>query len=149
MADNTWMPNTDEGSTAYNERLRRRMLMARIEAGLGGHMQQLRDRLLELGYDKDWGVDKLNALQSGQYDKSKQRDIRPPEIRVLAEACGVSPAFFHTDFSALEEPDLRDEIAALHERLADLAIDVERHYAELKELRDEGRHKEPPGDDPR
>lgn len=148
MADNVSMPNTDDGSRAYNERLRRRMHMARIEAGYGDDMRLLRDRLVELGYVKDWGLEKLRALQSGQYNADKPRNIRPPEVRVLAEACGVSPAFFHADFSALGEREVRDEIDQLHERLADLAIDVERHYAELKELRDEGRRKEPPGDGP-
>jgi hypothetical protein len=126
VSDNPDMPAKDDDADAYNARLRRRMLMARIEAGYGDNIADLRDRLVELGYVKDWGIEKLRALQSGQYSADKPRDIRPGEIKILAEACRVSPAFFHVDLAQLNEPGGSEEI----ERR------VSKHEDQLRELRE-------------
>lgn len=139
----------DDDAAAYHDRLRRRMLMARIEAGYGDDIADLRARLVELGYDEGWRIEKLRALQSGQYNANKPRDIRPGEIAVLAEACGVDVAFFHADFSQLDEPDLRQIVKDLRTDLADLALTVAQQGAELRAFRDQRPPEEPPGDDPR
>lgn len=142
------MPVTDDADD-YNARLRRRMLMARIEAGYGDNIEDLRERLVELGYDDGWSAATLGAMERGRDSRKKPRAIRPEEVPVLAEACGVAPAFFHIDFSQLDKPDLRQAIKDLRTDLADLALTVAQQGAELQAFRDQRPPEEPPGDDPR
>jgi hypothetical protein len=135
-----------------NARLRRRMLMARIEAGYGEKISDLADRLRELGYVDGWSKETLGAMERGRDSRLAARAIRPEEILVLAEACGVSPSFFDADFSrpiAAGEDALRDEISDLRQRLGALATDVARHSLKLEAIHDTDHRTESAEDDPR
>lgn len=127
-------------------RWRRRMLMARIEAGYGERIDDLADRLRELGHVKGWSAETLGAMQRGYHSNRDPRPIQPQEITVLAEACGVSPAFFDIDLAKLAPPDVHAELATLKAQIADLQDGALRAVQAIEELRGKGRPEAPPGD---
>lgn len=81
--------------TVDPEQVRRRIRAARIIAGF----DKVDDLALTLNID---GLkrDTLYEIESGK------RAVRPHELRLIAEACGISPAFFEVDFAHLnaDEP---------------------------------------------
>lgn len=130
----------EDEATAVHELRRRRMKVARFEAGLDT-IDKLALRIAELGYTKDggysgWSADTLGAMERGRYNDGRRRTIQPDEINVLAEACGLPTAFFHADFNALEEPSMRDELNGLKAAVAQLGADVARQAKAMQEHRD-------------
>lgn len=77
--------------------------------------------LAELIDQRNYGAKTLYNLQSGQ----KGKTLRPADCRTIAEALGISPAFFTVDFATLgkeENGSLREEVGALAEAVLQLAI---------------------------
>lgn len=95
------------------EDTRRRIRAARVLAGLE-RVDDLADLIDTQGLRRDT----LYSIEAGK------RPVRPHELRMIAEACGLPYAFFTVDFAALEEgtPDdrfarLEDMIAGVNDRL--------------------------------
>jgi hypothetical protein len=64
------------------------------------------------------------------------------DLALIGRACGVSDAFWTVDFRELEEPSLREEVTALSDQLADLAVVVGRQGEALRAFRDPGQSEE-------
>ncbi|HTJ61554.1 MAG TPA: helix-turn-helix transcriptional regulator [Candidatus Saccharimonadales bacterium] len=133
-----------EDADTRKERLRRRMIAARTVAGLD--QAALVAKIKELGYTRGWGKTTISSMESGG------RTIQPEEIPVLARACGVDELFFYLDFAQLEEPDVREAVAQLEDRVsggfAQIANEMARLEQSLQEHREVGHREEPPAGDP-
>jgi transcriptional regulator with XRE-family HTH domain len=90
-----------ERSEELKERLRRRLVAARVLAGLG--QVELAERIKAMGYARGYSARTIGDMERGE------TSIQPQSIPVLAEACDVTPAFFSIDFRTLEEPDEGDD----------------------------------------
>ena len=131
------MAGQDDQDAERTERLRRRLKAAREIAGLTA---------LELAERLPWGKTSISNMETGK------RPILDHEVRSLAHACGVPPLFFFSvDFSELQEPDLRDELADLRQQIsglraavAEVTAGVAQNARAMREHRVEGHPKQDP-----
>lgn len=98
----------DQEPPDAQEELRRRMRAAMALAGLT--VKQLAARIDGRGYsDKT-----LNNMLG-----DRLRPIEPRDFPVLAQACGLTPAFFTIDFSTIaDDPALAERVEALERQMA-------------------------------
>lgn len=81
---------------------------------LGGMtVELLAEKLAATGHAK-YSAKTLYSMQNGNKGK---RVISPQEGRMIADACGISRAFFTVDFTDLDEPAERDALAQRLEAL--------------------------------
>jgi transcriptional regulator with XRE-family HTH domain len=145
MSDASMSPEEEKERT---DRLRFRMRAARAIAGLT--VKELAARVADAGH-----ADGLSARVLGEMERGN-RVIKPSEIPILAEACGLPAAFFSVDFATLEEPTLRaevdylrSEIAKIKGTVAELATDLARDSLALREHREKDHPGESSGDEAR
>lgn len=106
------------------ERLRRRLIAARALADIT--VKELAARIQEAGHTRGYSADNLGLMERGK------RPIQPQNIAVLAEACGVSPAFFSVDLAALGET--ADAANGLRERIESLEAEQTEDSIRLAQL---------------
>lgn len=126
--------------TPQQPSIERRIKAAITLAGLD--FQQLADRINSNGYGE-------RTLRRIADEHDPDRRPRASDLHVIAKACGVSDAFWTIDFSALAEPDLREEISELRDELEALALVVAQQAQQLRELHDRDRWRPPLANGPR
>lgn len=94
----------------------RKLRTARAWAGLT--YPQLAERLKALGYQRGYSAANLQLMETGG------AQIQPQHIPPLAEACGVSPAFFAVDFAALDGVSDHDRVEALAAELRTVQLQL-------------------------
>jgi DNA-binding XRE family transcriptional regulator len=102
------------------EDTQRRIRAARVLAGME-RVDDLADKINTRGL----GRDTLYNIEAGR------RRVQPHELRLIAEATRVSPAFFEVDFSTLGQPgaEFADRVRAIEEQLAAYDARLEDHIA--------------------
>lgn len=118
----------------------RRIRAAMALAGL--NFQRLAERIGTPNY----GAKTLANLASEHHT---QRQPRPADLHIIGRACGVSDAFWTTDFGKLQDRQVADELNEIRDELEALALVVAQQAQQLRELRDQDHRREPPATDPR
>lgn len=116
---------TNETPDERTERLRRRLIAARALADIT--VKELAVRIQEAGHTRGYSADNLGLMERGK------RPIQPQNIAVLAEACGVSPAFFTVDFAGLDDTP-PDALSAIEDRLERLTAELRTEQLERANL---------------
>ena len=122
--------------------------------------RRIRAAMALAGLDWDGLAKRINmrnygskTLQNMVSESFAGRVPRPGDLILIARACGVSEAFWHVDFAALDEPTLRVDVSRLRADLEELSADLEglsrtvvQKAAELQEVRDLRLAPAPPAD---